>query len=300
MSEAPDQTQTQTQAPAREPSSADALQLARLGEGAHRLSASEFVESLELPARARAIEQRPYVILNMISTVDGRASLDGRSGAIGDRADRVLFHALRIAVDGVIAGAGTVRAERYGRIIPSESARRLRVQRGLREEPLACVVSGRGSLPPELPLLSEPDAHVVLLSQSPASLSGVAAQLDHVTAERDGQLDLPRALGELRKRFGVRTLLGEGGPHLNAELLRAGLVDELLLSLAPKLAGGDGNGGESLRILAGLELEPPIELDLLSTLESDSYLFLRYGVAAPAPAPARVSRETIAKSSLAS
>ena len=86
-------------------------------------------------------------------------------------------------------------------------------------------------------------------------------------------------MAELRERFGVRTLLCEGGPHLNAQLLAAGLVDELFLSLAPKLAGGDpAAGGEALRILAGTELSPPVELELLSALEHDSHLFLRYRV----------------------
>lgn len=226
---------------------------------------------------------RPYVILNMVSTVDGRASIGGRSGAIGDRADRVLFHALRASVDGVMAGAGTIRVERYGRIIASEAGRARRVQRGLSEEPLACIVSGQLSLPPDTPLLAEPAARVVILTPSAASVTGAAAQIDYIRAGHDGRLDLPRALGELSERFGVRTLLCEGGPHLNAELLQAGLVDELFLSLAPKLAGGGDVSGESLRILAGSEFEQPLELELLGVLEHESHLFLRYAVRAPAP-----------------
>ncbi len=102
-------------------------------------------------------------------------------------------------------------------------------------------------------------------------------------AAREGRLDLPRALAELSERFAVRTLLCEGGPHLNAELLLAGLVDELFLSLAPKLAGGEDVSGESLRILAGREFEPPIELTLLGVLEHESHLFLRYAVREPTP-----------------
>jgi riboflavin biosynthesis pyrimidine reductase len=77
----------------------------------------------------------------------------------------------------------------------------------------------------------------------------------------------------------VRTLLCEGGPHLNAQLLAAGLVDELFLCLAPLLAGGDPVAGEALRILAGIDLDPPVELRLIGTLESDSHLFLRYALA---------------------
>ena len=75
----------------------------------------------------------------------------------------------------------------------------------------------------------------------------------------------------------MRTLLCEGGPHLNGQLFAAGLVDELFLSLAPKLGGG-GLTGESPRILAGPELEPPLELELLGVLESESQLLLHYRV----------------------
>jgi riboflavin biosynthesis pyrimidine reductase len=227
---------------------------------------------------------RPHVLLNMVSTADGRATLGGRSGAISGPADRALFHGLRLAVDAVMAGAATMRMERYGRIVPDSSRRALRVERGLSEEPLACIVSGRLALDAELPLLADPAARVVILTPSAASLPENAAEVHYIRAERDGLLDLPAALAELRERFGVRTLLCEGGPHLNAQLLEAGLVDELFLSLAPVLAGGDLDKNpahpEALRILAGHELSPPVDLELLSVLEQDWSLFLRYRVRA--------------------
>jgi riboflavin-specific deaminase-like protein len=236
---------------------------------------------------------RPHVLLNMISTADGRATLGGRSGTISDRADRELFHELRATVDAVMAGAGTVRVERYGRIIASAERRRARVQRGLGEEPIACIVSGRLALDPAIPLLGEPDAHVVIVTSSAASLpqsAGLRARIEYVRSERDGRLDLPAAFAELRERFGIESLLCEGGPHLNSQLLGAALVDELLLSFAPTLGGGEEADGQApLRILAGPELDPPIALELLGVLESDSELFLRYGVrSASAASPALV------------
>jgi riboflavin biosynthesis pyrimidine reductase len=272
-------------------------------------SAEEIVAGFDLdgsgelgPAHPTAHQaSRPRVILNMVSTADGHATLGGRSGPLSGPADRALFHALRLAVDGVMAGAATVRVERYGRIVPDESRRRLRLERGLSEEPLACIVSGRLALEGDIPLLAEPAARVVILTPSSASLpAGVAAaEVDYIRAARDGQLDLAAALTELRARFDVRTLLCEGGPHLNAQLLGAGLVDELFLSLSPLLAGGDpAAGGEALRILAGPEISPPIALELRGVLEHDSGLFLRYGVPSSAPAE-RVSRETMPSSSLA-
>ena len=262
------------------------------------VTVEEVIQGLRLRERSEGAAQRPYVMLNMVSTVDGRASIGGRSGPLGGRGDRELFHGLRGAVDAVMAGAGTVRAERYGRIIPEEARRRARLERGLSEEPLACIVSGRLSLPGDIPLLAEPAARVLIVTPSAASLPESAAHVDYLRAGRDGQLDLPLALADLRERFAVGNVLCEGGPHLNSQLLVAGLVDELFLSLAPKLAGGQDPTGEALRILAGAELDHPVELTLLGALESESHLFLRYAV--DASAPERVSAETMRKSSLAS
>jgi riboflavin biosynthesis pyrimidine reductase len=237
------------------------------------------VEDFGLWQRPGTPEPRPRLLLNMVSTVDGRATLQGRSGTLSGPADRALFHALRAPVDGVLVGAGTVRRERYGRLIPDPAVRELRRRRGLHEEPLACIVSGRLALDEEIPLLGEPDARVAILTASAASLPSSEATVEYVRAGT-GQLDIGAALGELSARFAIQTLLCEGGPHLARELLAAGLIDELFLSLSPLLAGGEPAGGEALRILAGAELEPPAILELLDVARSDSYLFLRYGVSA--------------------
>jgi riboflavin biosynthesis pyrimidine reductase len=199
-------------------------------------------------------------------------------------------------VDAVLVGAGTARVERYGRLITEPARRDLRSDHGLPQEPLACIVSASLALGGEIPLLDEPDARVAILTPSAASLPEMPAHVDYVRAGHDGRLDLPGALTELRERFGVQSLLCEGGPHLASELLHAGLVDELFLSLSPTLTGGDPPATPSLRILAGVEVAPPVELELLGVLRSGSSLFLRYGVGACE----RVSRETTLSSSLAS
>jgi riboflavin-specific deaminase-like protein len=219
------------------------------------------------------------VVLNMVATLDGRATLAGRSGQLSDAADRVLFHGLRTVVDAVMAGAGTVRAESYGPIVRDPERRRARRALGLSEQPLACVVSHSLVLPPDLPLLGDPNSRVVFLTSSRATLpTAAAATLEYVRApDAEGSLDLGAALAELYERLHVRTLLCEGGPHLNAALLAAGAVDELFLSLAPLLAGEDAARERApLRILAGLGFDPPRALSLLSVLEHDSRLFLRY------------------------
>jgi len=273
------------------------VRLERLLPGGDPATVAEIVEQLGLWDRPETTSERPRVLLNMISSVDGRASLGGRSGALSDSADRALFHGLRSAVDAVLVGAGTVRTERYGRIIPDAAGRALRLERGLSEEPLACIVSGRLALDGGIPLLGEPSARVVILTASAASLPATpAAAVEYVRTVSDGHLDLAAAVRELRARFDVRSVLCEGGPHLGLQLLEAGLLDELFLSLSPLLAGGEPSAGEALRILAGAELEPPAALQLLGVLRSDSHLFVRYGVLARE----RVSRETMPSSSLAS
>jgi riboflavin biosynthesis pyrimidine reductase len=253
--------------------------LRRLAASAGTQAAEQLVESFGLWDRPEVPAVRPRLMLNMVSTADGRATLAGRSGSIGGAADRALFHALRAPVDGVLVGAGTVRTESYGRIIRDPSVRALRVKRGLTEEPLACIVSGRLAIDTALPLLREPGARVAILTASAASLPPSEASVEYIRAG-EGQLDLRAALSQLAERFAIQSLLCEGGPHLARQLLGAGLVDELYLSLSPMLAGGEPAGGEALRILAGTELEPPVPLELLDVLRSESYLFLRYGVSA--------------------
>jgi riboflavin biosynthesis pyrimidine reductase len=217
----------------------------------------------------------------MVSTVDGRATLHGRSGPLSGPADRQLFHALRAPADAILVGAGTVRSEHYGRLIPDAARRGARLDRGLTDEPLACIVSGSLQLDPTTPLLAEPGARVLVITPSAGEIPANAADVSYLRTGRDGVLDLGRAMAELSVRFSVRLLLCEGGPHLAGELLAAGLLDELFLSLSPKLAGGAERTEQAMRILSGDELVPPVELELLGALESDSHLFLRYGVVAP-------------------
>lgn len=280
-----------------QPLQARPARLARLLPPGPAITPAGLVEALGLWRRAGGSGvPRPRVLLNMTSTADGRATLGGRSGAISSPADRELFHALRAPADAILVGAGTIRTERYGPLIPNPDHRAERRAHGLSEEPLACVVTASLDLDPSTPLLAASTTRLVLLTPAQGELASTACSVEYVREARDGRLDLTAALAQLAERFGVRLLLCEGGPHLACELAAAGLLDELFLSLAPKLAGGEPAGTSALRILAGAELAPPVALELLDAFESDSQLFLRYGVLAPE----RVSRETTASSSDAS
>ncbi|MBA3422067.1 MAG: dihydrofolate reductase family protein, partial [Thermoleophilaceae bacterium] len=222
--------------------------------------------------------ERPYVVLNMVATLDGKAALGGRTAGIGSPADRELFHHLRTQADAVMAGAGTLRAERYGRIVREPALREKREREGLGPDPLACVVSASLDGLAELPLLAVPEQRVAVLTAASGELPSRDARVEYARggpAEGGGGwVDLRAALGRLRAEWGVRSVLCEGGPTLNAELLRAGLVDELFLSVAPKLAGG----ADALTIVAGAALPEPAELELVWLLERRGELFLRWRV----------------------
>lgn len=244
-----------------------------------RSSAREISEALRFGTAAVPVHsERPYLMLNMAITAEGNSTIGGRAGPIGGRADRELFHELRAITDGLLVGAGTLRTERYNRIVDDSARRQRRAEHGLEDEPFACVVSAGLRFPEPIALLEDPTARVLMLTSSQASLPpGHGAPIQYVRAGAGAGVDLAAALRQLRERFDIRLLLCEGGPHLNRQLFAAGLVDELWLCLAPKLAG-QSPSEPPLSITAGGPLDPIVELELLAAFQSQSYLFLRYRV----------------------
>ena len=212
---------------------------------------------------------RPYLGINMVSSLDGKATLDWRTKGLSTDVDRRLFHHLRTQADAVMVGAGTVRIERYGRMTKSEELREKRVAEGRAPEALAVVVSGRLDLPADLPLLNEPDQAVLIATAAEHSLDDARGRIEYA---RVGD-DLPRLMADLHER-GVRSVLCEGGPTLNSFLFAARLVDELFLTMNPKLVGG----AAALTVVAGRELVEPVELDLESVAEADGELYTRWRV----------------------
>jgi riboflavin biosynthesis pyrimidine reductase len=203
--------------------------------------------------RGLAGEARPFVAINFAATVDGRATISGVSGPIGSKTDTEMLVGLRTRFDAVMIGAGTMRAERYGRI-PGDL--------------LMAIVSGRLDLPWEAPLFSEEGGRLVIFTSSEAEPPPTIAELEVV--RHQGSVELAAALSYLQREHGVRALLSEGGPHLHGQLQAAGLVDDLFLTIAPKLAGGGAP-----RILEG-ELPGIEQLEPAWLLEQDGELFARY------------------------
>jgi riboflavin-specific deaminase-like protein len=218
----------------------------------------------------KAPPDRPYLVLNMVSSLDGKATIDWRTKGLSTELDRQLFHRLRTQADAIMVGAGTVRAERYGRMAKSDELRDARAAEGLAPDPVAVVISARLDLPADLPLLNEPAQRVVIATHSDATLPDSAAE---VAYERTGD-DLQLLMSRLRERYGVRSIVCEGGPTLNSYLFAAGLVDELWLTLNPKVEGG----AAALTIVAAKELVDPAELEPVSVAEGDGDLFTRWRV----------------------
>jgi riboflavin-specific deaminase-like protein len=256
---------------------ASTMDLQPLGPARAPVSADELTRGLGLGELAP--DDRPYVVLNMISTADGRATIDGRAGPIGNEADRELFHHLRTAVDAVMVGARTVKLEGYRRLVRDPELRAKRLEEGLAADPLAVIVSGRLDLPGDVPLLQDEEARVVVVTGSDAAVDGTRAQVTYLRSGVAGDVTLPEALRRLRVEHGVRSVLCEGGPALNASLLRDGLVDELFLSVAAKLDGSP----DVLPIVRGLPLGGPVELELVWALQAESDLFLRYRIGERTP-----------------
>jgi len=224
---------------------------------------------LELIERAHA--ERPYLVTNFALTLDGRATLGGRSGPIGSSTDTEVLHRLRTQVDAVMIGGGTLRVERYGRVVPDPELRGHRERgAGLAHDPLAVIVSNSLDLPWDAELFSVGFGRVLVLTASDAEIPETATD---VRVERHvGHVDLPRAMAKLRTERGVRAVLCEGGPRLHANLVEAGLVDELFVTLAPKLALNEGPG------LLENGVGHPTDLELVWLLDEDGELFTRYRV----------------------
>jgi len=221
--------------------------------------------------------ERPHVAMNFVATVDGRATIEGRSGPIGSAADTAMLAWLRTRFDAVMIGAGTMRTERYGRAIPNERKREKRERLGLSPEPLMVLVSGRLDLPWDARLFTEGHGEVVIFTASEVEPPETTTPVEVVRHER--VVDLAEALGHLRRERGVRALLSEGGPRLYGQMEAAGLIDDLFLTTSPKLAGG-----EAPRIIEG-ELPGVAPLELAWLLEEDGELFARYRASVAPPHP---------------
>ena len=230
------------------------------------LDVAEAYGALNLAARAPA--GRPWIGCNFISTADGRATWEGKSGGLGGPADKEIFARLRCSVDAVLAGNQTVRVERYGRLVDDPDRRADRAAQGLQPDPVAVLITRSGHLPIEAPLFSDPAQHIIVYGPStvadpPGEAPVTVVRLDDVT---------PGAVAADLGARGIRSVMCEGGPTLFSGLLHANVVDELFVTISPALAGGGG----APSIATGAPLEDLQAMRIESIHEHEDFLFLRY------------------------
>jgi riboflavin biosynthesis pyrimidine reductase len=260
--------------------------------GAPEVAAAGLARLYAYPDRPAA----PWLRANMVSSVDGAATLAGRSGGLSGGADRLVFNLLRGLADVILVGAGTARAEGYGPAHPAEAAGLWPdLRAGRAATPAIAVVTRRLDLDPAAALLTgcPADARTIVLTTSAAPAdrrAAIAATADVVVAG-DDTVDLRAAVAALAAR-GYRRILAEGGPRLLGTIAGSGLLDELCLTVSPLLAGGgagrimDAAGaapmGASGHVLAGAEPgSAPSpgslgKLTLAHVLADEGYLLCRY------------------------
>jgi riboflavin biosynthesis pyrimidine reductase len=213
----------------------------------------------------------PTLRVNFVASIDGAATVQGKSGGLGGPGDKVIFDSLRMVCDALVVAAGTVRAENYDALRLDPPAREWRKARGLGEFPLMVIVSGSLDLDPDQLIFSDAPIPplVVTHAGAPSDRRAALAPVAEIVTVGDTSVDLAAAVRELHAR-GATQLLCEGGPHLFGALIAADLVDELCLTVSPLLAGGAAG-----RIAAGPD-GPPRAMSLQSVLAEQEMLFLRY------------------------
>ncbi len=227
-------------------------------------------------AAAYAVERPRHLRANMAMSLDGAATVEGRSGGLSGPADRALFHTLRALADVVLVGAATVRIEGYGpaRLTAEDRARRRKA--GRREVPPIAVVTGRLDLDMASSFFAQAEARPLLLTteNAPEQTRATAEQVAEVLVLGHDRVDLRSALDALAER-GLKHVLCEGGPALLSQLVAAELVDEICLTIAPLLIG------DAERRIADKPLDRAGKCTLSQLCEEDNYLFTRYELSSP-------------------
>ncbi|MCZ6680541.1 MAG: dihydrofolate reductase family protein [Candidatus Poribacteria bacterium] len=221
---------------------------------------------------------KPYTVLNMAMSLDGKITTrDGAGAQFTSKADKVRLREIRSQADAILVGAGTISAD-DPTFTSREAYRALRLQRGMAPNPIKAVVSGSGSIS-ETARMFQPNgapALVFTTQRIPASRLERLREVAEVYRVGETTVDFQRVLEILRETCQVMHLLIEGGGQVNSDLFHAGLIDEVYLTLSPKIIGGrdvptivEGDGFDFLDI---------VELALLDHRVVDDEIFLHYRV----------------------
>lgn len=242
------------------------------------LPAEGVYSDLAFPESLRCGEEAPYVVVNMVTTLDGKVALDGKASPIGGAVDRLLMRNIRCAVDAVLVGAGTARAEEMNLGVPDALSEKRRAN-GLSGQPLGAILAGSQELPLDKKVFRSDATNLVVFAGEAtpeatlreASALGLRVFRSHASHYPDPA----EVLRVLKSELGVHRLLVEGGPTINGSLFSSGLVDELFLTLSPKISGS--RDGPSLAA-SDHPARPLTNMQLASVYSSPEQgeLYLRY------------------------
>jgi riboflavin biosynthesis pyrimidine reductase len=234
-----------------------------------------------------APDGRPLVAINMVTTVDGRAQVDGKADALSSRPDRRLMRLYRTAFDAVASGVGTLRADDFYSRVPEELAAR-RAASGRPPQPTAIVIAGRGAVPTDgrwFTYAEQPRVVVVGATSphAPTPTGPAAAPLPVETWVAPTELPEVPWLLERLAAAGIGSLLVEGGPTTNAAFLAAEALDEVYWTVDASLVASD-----ALSMIAPIPggspwAAAPRRGRLVSAHRSSDELFLRYRFESAAP-----------------
>lgn len=223
---------------------------------------------------------RPYVFINVAMTADGKIDTFERKGAaISSRKDKERVDQLRAAADGILIGGRTLLEELPKLTVKNEALREGRIQRGLAPNPVKIGVVTRADIPLDSDFIKAGPARVVIFTTSQTSISHVEQLRTagvEVFVEEAPRVDLNKMMLTLKK-IGVDHLMVEGGGTMNFELIRLGLVDEVMMYLAPMIFGGAT--APTMADSLGIPRDEAIELKLMDVEKwEDGGVFLRYKI----------------------
>jgi riboflavin biosynthesis pyrimidine reductase len=219
--------------------------------------------------------QACWVRGNMIASLDGAATDEGKAGGLAGPGDRALFRLMRDHADVILVGAATVRIENYSGAQLGAAQRQARRRRGQAEVPPIAVVTQRGDLEHDARLFTRTEVPPLILTSSEGVADarrrlGSVAEVIDASGPHPDRVDGATALKVLAERKLFRVLT-EGGPRFLSVLIEDGLLDELCLTIAPILVGGMAR-----RIATGpLEVHAPMRRAHLLT-DDAGYLYTRY------------------------
>jgi len=234
--------------------------------------------SLELPPPPA---DRPYVLVNMVMSADGKVVIEGTEKGIGSATDQRLMREIRVNADVILTGAGTLRINGTSPRLGDLALEGLRLARGKPRLPTSAVLSRGGDLPLDRAFFTarDFDAVVYLSSAAPKRRRHAIIATGRPLHEVPERGEIPAMLRHMRRELGAGVLLVEGGPETNAEFFRLGAVDEYFLTVGPVIVGGR----ETLTAVAGGEpmtRDTATRLDLVSAVPNPETgeVYLRYRV----------------------